>query len=805
MRRLLFSVLFAAAFTCASAYDFSYSHHFFVDDTVKVENTLYYAVNEDGKTATVVAGPEKYDYTRVEIPKTVENEGKTYTVTAIGFESFRNGKVGILSMPNTVTDILVSAFLECDIDSVAFSTGLKTIGDHAFSNSSIKSVYLHEGVTSIGYECFNNNYLGRPNGSIRVAELPNSLTSLGGSAFYGQEKMYRVKMPSKLKEIPKSAFEECDALLTIDLPEGLEKIGKYAFHSSGLREITFPSTLKEIGAAAFYACNLENVVLPNSVERFGTEIYNAGVFAENKNLVSCTWSTGATSIPCYIFSGCSKLQTFFIPTGVTSIGDSAFNGCTMLSSITLPESVTEVGNNAFSGSGLSTIQLPSALTYLPEHVFSDCGNLSTFTIPSSITEIKYGAFRRCVNLKNVVIPASVKTIEAFAFEDCGLTEIDIPESVTSIGGLAFKGCPLVEVTVPSAITELESAFSNCTKLQKVTLPKGLEKVGIGAFENCSALKELTFSSSLKEFGYAVFYGCTELTAVHVCRAIPPTITWHSFYKIISTDNQCVLYVPTGSKALYEQTDGYQNFKEIREENVDGTIYYQVAANVTSGNGRVLVNGNYNYSGKYETERQGNAVLTFEPSEGWMLGSVTVNGKNLTADVADNQLTLTSVEENMNVEVVFAEKPVVLTFKTAEGGAIGISVENGQSYTCHIQTEEGWKVNTVVFNGQDVTDQVVDNVFATPQLVGDALLSVSFESTDTKVRNLVAGSAMKAYADGEGRLCIDGTKAGEQVLVATADGQLLLNTKSHGDRITLPLVKQGVYVVTTQAKTVKVIF
>ena len=324
MRRLLFSVLFTTAFTCASAYDFSYSHHFFVDDTVKVENTLYYAVNEDGKTATVVAGPERYNYTRVEIPETVENEGKTYTVTAIGFESFRNGKVGILSMPNTVTDILVSAFLECDIDSVAFSTGLKTIGDNAFYRSSLTSVYLHEGLTTIGDYAFDGDY---NTGKIRVVVLPESLTDLGKNAFNVQTSLFSVKLPSGLKEIKSGTFYYCAKLKTIELPNGLEKIGDSAFDSSGITEIDFPSSLKEIGEAAFYGANLIHLTLPNNVETIGGLNNRYGVFEYNYNLESCTLSSGLKTIPENAFKGCYKLVDVTIPEGITKIDKDAFQDC----------------------------------------------------------------------------------------------------------------------------------------------------------------------------------------------------------------------------------------------------------------------------------------------------------------------------------------------------------------------------------------------------------------------------------------------------------------------------------------------
>ena len=807
-RFLFFTMLLVMTLTSASAYDFSYTNTFVNDDGQEMQNTLFYALNEDGNTVTVVAGPEKYQFAVTVIPETVEFSGKTYSVTIIGNQAFAGGKIGRLTMANTIENIQTKAFMECAVDSVSFSKGLKVIGDDAFYRATLISVYLYEGVTTVGQNAFATNS-GYNSGKIRVAELPESLTDLGQGAFDGQQDLSVVKLPSGLKELKSSVFAYCNSLTTIALPAGLEKIGDGTFYSAGITEITFPSSLKEIGGAAFYRANLIHLELPNSVETIGGINNMYGVFEGNFNLESCKLSSRLKIIPENAFSDCGKLVEVQIPEGITRIGKGAFSYCTLLSSINLPEGLTDLDWGVFDGAGLQTVSLPSTLTYLGDYMFNRCESLSSLTIPSSIKEIKDGAFSGCTNLTSVTIPETVKSIGKSAFSGTGLTEVTLPVGLTILSDGTFENCErLQKVTLPEGLSEIGNhCFRDCETLTDIVMPKSLTIAYDDVFQDCLTLKELTFSSALESWGSSVFQGCSALTAVHINRAIPPVGNNRYGYKdVIGTNNQCILYVPTGSKALYEQTDGYKNFMEIREENVDGTIFYQVATLVTNGEGRVLVNGDYNYDGKYEVARQNNVTLTFKPAEGWMLNSVSVNGKDVTADVADNQLTLTAVETNIAAEVVFAEKPVLLTIKTGDGGTVGISVEKGKAYTCVLKPEEGWEVNTVMFDGIDVTSQVTeDNVFVTPQLRNDALLTVSFENSTSAIRSLAAASDMKAYVNADGYLCVDGTMAGERVLITAADGRQLLDTKSNGGRISLPLAVHTIYVVSTEAKTVKVIF
>ena len=133
------------------------------------------------------------------------------------------------------------------------------------------------------------------------------------------------------------------------------------------------------------------------------------------------------------------------------------------------------------------------------------------------------------------------------------------------------------------------------------------------------------------------------------------------------------------------------------------------------------------------------------------------------------------------------------------------MEKGQSYAIIIQPEEGWAVNSVMFDGEDVTNQVTDNVLTTSQLYADAQISVSFENSPAGTHVLSQTSPMKAFVDDSGQLCIDDTMGDEQVVVTNVEGQLLHRITSKGSRIIIPLAAQGIYVVSTKTKSIKVCF
>ena len=223
-------------------------------------------------------------------------------------------------------------------------------GDYVIKLSVTGSMGLYGSSTSNQYSGLlryssssdTRNYVYR--NVIRRVEIGNSVTSIGGSAFY------------------------------------------YCY---SLTFVTIPSSVTSIGGSAFYYCySLTSVTIPSSVTSIGSN-----VFSNCYSLTSVTIPSSVTSIGSNVFSNCYSLTSVTIPSSVTSIDSYAFYYCYSLTSVTIPSSVTSIGSNAFSTCySLTSVTIPSSLTSIDSGAFSGCCSLTSVTIPSSVTSIGSGAF-----------------------------------------------------------------------------------------------------------------------------------------------------------------------------------------------------------------------------------------------------------------------------------------------------------------------------------------------------------------------------------------------------------------------------
>lgn len=132
----------------------------------------------------------------------------------------------------------------------------------------------------------------------------------------------------------------------------------------------------------------------------------------------------------------------------------------------------------------------------------------------------------------------------------------------SIAGGAYV--TLEDLQYFTGVTVLEvNCFQNCTKLERITLPENLVILNNRIFYGCKNLKEVRLPAGIIAIGANTFYGCSALTSVTVDTPDPTNINLGSSV-FSSVASKATLYVPYGSKALYEQANQWKDFSAIKE-------------------------------------------------------------------------------------------------------------------------------------------------------------------------------------------------------------------------------------------------
>jgi hypothetical protein len=167
-----------------------------------------------------------------------------------------------------------------------------------------------------------------PGGVAGGYTIPNSVTHIGDSAFYGRGGLTSVTIPNSVTGIGDDAFDSCGSLTNVTIGNSVTSIGTNAFAGcASLTSVTIPNSVTSIGDSAFANTSLTAVTIPNGVTNIGD-----GAFYDCTNLTSVTIGTSVTSIGDSAFYDCASLASVTIPGSVTNIGDSAFSGCLGLTS-----------------------------------------------------------------------------------------------------------------------------------------------------------------------------------------------------------------------------------------------------------------------------------------------------------------------------------------------------------------------------------------------------------------------------------------------------------------------------------------
>ena len=547
--RLIMAVAMMMLSLQAMAYDFSYTHQ---------GKTLYYDIISDSTVEVTCYNYNNNNYVSgdVVIPSTVIYNGTTYSVTSIGEYAFYNcNGLTSITIPTGVTSIGEYAFFGCiGLTSVTIPNSVTSIGEMAFFYCiGLTSVTIPIGVTSIGGYAFSD-CSGLT--SINVASGNTHYSSIDGVLYnYTQDTL--IQCP--------------DAKTSVTIPNSVTSIGNSAFDGcSGLTSVTIPNSVTSIGNSAFWGCSgLTSVTIPNSVTSIG-----GSAFSDCSGLTSINVASGNThysSIDGVLYNytqdtliQCPDAKTSVtIPNSVTSIGNSAFDGCSGLTSVTIPNNVTSIGEWAFSGcSGLTSITIPTGVTSIGESAFSGCSGLTMLNFNAiNCQDFYFSPFD--ASLTTVNIGDSVQRIPANFVSCCsGLTSVTIGNSVTSIGEFAFYYCNNLTTLNFNAINcqDFESSYYygnyyypfSGSSLTTVNIGDSVQRIPANFVRGCSGLTYVTIGNDLTSIGDRAFYECINLSSLISSATVPPTIGNEAF----PYPNICTVTVPCGSLEAYTASTCY---------------------------------------------------------------------------------------------------------------------------------------------------------------------------------------------------------------------------------------------------------
>lgn len=239
------------------------------------------------------------------------------------------------------------------------------------------------------------------------------------------EYVKKINLPDSLTSIGVSAFESCSNLKEITIPNRCSVQAMAFYGCSSLTDINYNETAVWTAPSAFVETAWYNSQ-PDGIVYYGkSACAYKGDFKANETikdgeeLTSIDIADSVEYIGSMAFEECINLREVKLPKSLYTICEETFYGCESLESITLPD-VVNIGESAFAHCiSLKNIVIPESVEFgIDDSAFLNCTSLQKVTVNGNIQQIGSAVFMNCENLKSINIPKSVESIGNDVFEFC---------------------------------------------------------------------------------------------------------------------------------------------------------------------------------------------------------------------------------------------------------------------------------------------------------------------------------------------------------------------------------------------------
>ncbi len=651
------------------------------------------------------------------------------------------------------------------------------------NNKALTEVLVQGDMTKIGYQSF----CGCEN--LTSVTLSAPIDTIRYEAFYGCTALPGIELPEEMKCIERAAFYGCTALSSFTIPAATEYVERGIFtNCTALKSLTIEDSDKPLFFKNNYNTKIKvagNVTaIPGYFTKNNkalTEVLVQGdmtkisyqAFCYCENLTSVTLDAPIDTIRYEAFYGCTALPGIELPEEMKCIERAAFYDCTALSSFTIPSATEYVERGIFTNcTALKslTIEDSDKPLFFKNNYNTDAARLVSkaqkVTFGEPVTKLS-GQYSSISGIAKVVAPWQTPiTINSGEFSDATYQSATLFVPGGTIN--AYKGkvgwSKFLKIEANSYFVTGTATAGGTLKFEGQTVTNGSKKLlverekdvvfEVAPEENYDFARLLVNGAAVEVSEGIYTYPCL-LQDIEVKAAftekpkfdIKATATGgmvslnganFSASQTIKVYRDTDVTLAIAANEGYEQPKVTVNGTDVTAQLQDNTLKIE---NIQEAKTIVVTYTKMKFQIAKQTTQNGSIELsktvvewgdsftaTFKPATGYELATASLNNQDVTAQVADNVLTVTNVKENKTVGATF--KRVVFNV-TISGGGITVSNTNpqyGENVTVTIDDDPDLTLVTLLVNGVDVTAQVVGGQYVIQNVTGDVTIEATFKST-----------------------------------------------------------------------------